>query len=153
MRVATTRVPRLPTVRAPAAPPGPVWLLGLGVALGVWSTIELGQVSGISPVILLLACTTLYLGILAGLFAVHDARGRLARTRPLDPRAEAWLRVARWAALVAGALLGAHEVTAGGDLLSSAFVIGCLVGGAVAELLFALADVAVRAIAVPRPAR
>jgi hypothetical protein len=128
-------------------------MLALGVALGVWSTIELGPVSGLFPLVVLLACTTLYLGILAGLSAVHDARVRLARTRPLDPRAEAWLRVARWSALVAGALFGAHAVTAGGDLLSSAFVIGCLVGGAVAELLSALAELAVRAIAAPRPAR
>jgi hypothetical protein len=150
VRVATTR---LPTVRAPGAPRGAVWMIGLGVALGVWSTIELGPVSGIFPLVLLLACTTLYLGILAGLSAVHDARVRLARAWPLDPRAEAWLRVARWAAVAAGALLGAHELTAGGGLLSSAFVIGCLVGGAVAELFSALADVAVRAIAAPRSVR
>lgn len=150
MRVTTTR---WPTVRAPGPPRPAVVLLGLGVALGVWTTIELGAVSGVSALVLLLACTTLYLGILAGLSTVHDARARLARARPLDPRAETWLRVARWAALAAGALLGAHAVTAGGAVLSSAFVIGCLVGGAVAELLSALADLAVRVIAVPRPLR
>jgi hypothetical protein len=146
----TTRRPTIPVTAMSRRARG---MLALSLAVALWSTVDLGPVSGFFTVVLLLACTAVNLGILNGVATVHDARTRLARARPLDPRAERALLVARCAALVAGALLGAYLLTAGGPWLSSASALGCLAGGAVAELGSACAELAVRAVGAPRRTR
>ncbi|HXS44312.1 MAG TPA: hypothetical protein VN751_06770 [Solirubrobacteraceae bacterium] len=123
--------------------PPRTWPLLASVVLAARSAIELGPVAGLSPLTLGLACTAMNLAVLLGLRSLHDARARAARARPLGARIEAWLVAARWTALVVGALAGARALS-GAPRLSSTYVLGALVGGAIAELLSGVGELGLR---------